>query len=114
MGLDFSHCDAHWSYLGFHRFRRRIAKAIGVDLDEMSIFGSEGKPWSGVDSPLVALLIRSDCEGELSPSQCALMIEPLKKILFQWSRDDYDRQQGLQLVKGMESAVASNQHLHFH
>lgn len=38
MGLDFTHCEAHWSYSGFMVFRRKLAKAIGVDLNRMEGF----------------------------------------------------------------------------
>jgi hypothetical protein len=87
MGLGFSHCDAHWSYTGFHRFRCRVAEATGIKLYEMNGFTGD-KSWAEIESPLVALLNHSDWEGELSSSQCALMIEPLKKILFPRSEDD--------------------------
>lgn len=30
MGIDFSHCDAHWAYSGFHRFRTRLATQVGL------------------------------------------------------------------------------------
>jgi hypothetical protein len=112
MGLGFSFCDAYWSYTSFHRFRCRVAEAIGIKLDEMSGFGGD-KSWAEINSPLAVFLDHSDCEGELSPSQCALMIEPLKKIVLRWPESDYDRVHGLLLVEGMERAVKTNQHLQF-
>ena len=30
MGLDFIQSNAHWSYSGFHQFRERLAKEIGI------------------------------------------------------------------------------------
>lgn len=45
MGLNFSHCEAQWSYSGFHCFRKRLAKEVGIDLDEMQ--GFRRKPPEG-------------------------------------------------------------------
>jgi hypothetical protein len=38
MGLDFSHCDAHWSYSGFNEFRVKLAEAAGIVLGDMEGF----------------------------------------------------------------------------
>lgn len=38
MGLDFSHCDAHWGYSGFMRFRTRLAAEAGIALHCMEGF----------------------------------------------------------------------------
>ncbi len=38
MGLDFSHCDAHWAYSGFNRFRTKIAAEAGIALSCMEGF----------------------------------------------------------------------------
>jgi hypothetical protein len=40
MGLDFSHCDAHWAYSGFMRFREKLAFEIGVAIHCMEGFAS--------------------------------------------------------------------------
>lgn len=40
MGIDFSHCEAHWAYSGFMRFRTRIATEAGIVLSCMSGFSS--------------------------------------------------------------------------
>ena len=81
MGLDFCigtpekmrHVDARWSYSGFHRFRARLAGAIGVKLESMRGFGRGefARPWSEIDDGLVPLLRHSDCEGEMTPEECA-------------------------------------------
>ncbi|CAM5353616.1 hypothetical protein [Bacillus safensis FO-36b] [Bacillus safensis subsp. safensis] len=41
MGLDFTHCEAHWSYSDFHGFRKRLAACIGMNLDDMEGFGGK-------------------------------------------------------------------------
>lgn len=33
MVLDFTHCEAHWSYSDFHDFRKRLAACIGMNLE---------------------------------------------------------------------------------
>jgi hypothetical protein len=106
MGLDFSHCGAHWSYSGFYRFRERIARAIGLD------YSSEIK-WKDIDSPLVPFLDHSDCGGELSPADCRQVARALKAIVNDWPDDDYDKQEALELIRGMEIAAAENAPLEF-
>lgn len=65
MGVDFTHCDVHWSYIGFNNARRRLAREIGVSLDEMLGFGLDkhvAREWYTVDdSAIVPLLHHSDC-----------------------------------------------------
>ncbi|MFE3202161.1 hypothetical protein [Embleya sp. NPDC059237] len=75
MGLDFSHTDAHWSYSGFMRFREAIAAHEGIDLWQMQGFnsGPDAISWSTVTSPLKALLNHSDCDGHLTPEECAVV-----------------------------------------
>ncbi|MCM3147573.1 hypothetical protein NSQ36_08885 [Bacillus sp. FSL W8-1143] len=43
MGLDFTHCEAHWSYSDFHDFRKRLAAGIGMNLDDRKIQDKENK-----------------------------------------------------------------------
>jgi hypothetical protein len=137
MGLDFSHADAHWSYSGFNRFRRRVAAAVGIELDRMEgyhrshqlmaqfdrylVDGTisapetpvEAIPWSIISSPLVALLDHSDCDGELSPEECATIAPALEAICLAWEEDDFDRQQGLLLVEGLRECAESGEAMEF-
>ncbi|MGM0968897.1 MAG: hypothetical protein ACQEWR_10020 [Bacillota bacterium] len=41
MGLDSTHCEAHWSYTDFHDFRCKLAACIGMNLDEMDGFDGD-------------------------------------------------------------------------
>lgn len=116
MGLGFSHGDAGWSYSGFHRFRRRLAMAaLGIDLDKMRGFVAlgEGRSWTKLnDDPITLLLNHSDCDGELSPSECHLIAPRLREIVSVWS-DDYDRHHALLLAQGMEQAANAGVPLEF-
>ncbi len=63
MGLDFSHCEARWGYIGFMQFRTKLAAEAGIALrcmdgfnynsslsqqyEHLSIYGSEAKPSDG-------------------------------------------------------------------
>jgi len=111
MGLDFSHCNAHWSYRGFHHFRKRIAKAIGINLDKMSGFSDEGKPWPKYS--LTPFLYHSDCDGQLEYEELEEIIPALKKIISSWEYDDYDREQAEELIRGMEHAMKDGVPLFF-
>ena len=123
MGLDFSHGGAHWSYRGFNSFRRRLAQEEGFNLNEMEGFEPlweidvpKGRPWSEVNTQLVALLNHSDCDGELSPLECAEVAARLEEILDKWRDQDnaddngdfslaYDYQMGRKLLAGMQECV---------
>lgn len=123
MGIDFSHTKAQWAYSGFNRFRRALAKHEGIDLDAMEGFRPYddptwvGKPWDSVTTALKPLLDHSDCDGELSPEDCATVAPRLRKVIeavwpagFDYS---YDRRAGLLLAEGMEAAAAAGEPLEF-
>ncbi|MCE5190264.1 MAG: hypothetical protein LLG08_00535 [Actinomycetia bacterium] len=63
MGIDFhregflSREHVSWSYGGFSEFRRRIARAIGLNLDEMCGFYGN-TPWP--EHPLVPFLTEDE------------------------------------------------------
>lgn len=135
MGLGFSHrygpdpddyslFDVHWSYSGFMRFRRALAKAEGLNLDDMQGYAdypvgvetaAPGRaiPWSSVSTPLEPLLNHSDCDGELTPDECAQIAPRLKEIVSDWPIDDYDRNAGLGLVAAMEHCAEHGENLEF-
>ena len=123
MGIDFSHCDAHWAYSGFHRFRTKLAKEIGIDLDRMKGFGAT---WAGEtaagdiewanskDDPIISLLDHSDCDGHISPGKCKKIAPRLRELVDKWDDEDYDKQQALLLAEGMELAANERRNLKFH
>lgn len=114
MGLDFSHCEAHWSYSGFMDFRKRLASEIGVDLEKMNGFiEKNGLPWYRVVDAIKPLLDHSDCDGELSPDECLTVASRLRELVADWPDGDYDKTHALLLAKGMELAASENMPLIF-
>lgn len=104
--VDYDGPHARWAHSGFMEFRRRLAKEIGVDLDEMEGFKKigGGRRWAEVLDPLVPLLDHSDCDGWLDYDACVKVAPRLREIVEPWPRD-YDRQQALALVAMMEEVV---------
>ena len=118
MGLNFSHTDAQWSMRGFHEFRTRIAEDIGIDLNAMDMFTTNGKSWDTVTDPIKPLLAHSDCDGELTPLECATVAPRLRELVQAWNDPLKDltghgKTNGLKLAEGMEKAAASGQPLKF-
>jgi hypothetical protein len=113
MGIDFSHCDAHWAYSGFNRFRMRLARDIGINLDEMAGFTIKyGKSWDDIDDPIVPLLDHSDCDGHLTPEECGAIAPRLEELVSVWE-DGYDKENALSLAAGMRDAARNNENLIF-
>ncbi len=111
MGLDFSHCDVWWSYSGFGEFRRRLAKEIGMDLNEMEGFDGD-IPFSNFSDDIIPLLNHSDCDGELTVEECKKVAPRLKELIYPWE-DDRDKRKALGLIEGMELAIERNEPLEF-
>ena len=115
MGIDFSHCEVRWGYIGFHHFRKKLASVIGIELDLMPGFDSDSKlEWPDPEEePLVYLLNHSDCDGDLTPEQCAVVAPRLKELVKQFPNDDSDREKGLDLSEGMALAAESGELFEF-
>jgi hypothetical protein len=118
MGLNFKFIDgeyskAAWSYSGFHEFRIRLARQIGIDLDNMKGFGGEKRSWDTVNDPIKPFLNHSDCDGTLSPKDCAQIAPRLKELLAQWEPIDADAEHGIRhgaiLVRDMETCAKTGQ-----
>jgi hypothetical protein len=102
-----------WSYGGFDRFRQRLAEAEGFSLNEMAGFG-EGfgedavrgtRSWDDVTTELAPLLNHSDCDGEMTPQECAAVLPRLREIITGWATaepGDYDVQAGQALCEAMQ------------
>jgi hypothetical protein len=113
MGIDFTRCNAHWGYGGFHRFRVRLASEIGINLDEMAGFLINGNPWDVIKDPIKDLLDHSDCDGYLTPRQCRKIYPRLLELVKNWDDDDYDKQQAIELANGMKKAAFKLQKVEF-
>lgn len=112
MGLDFTHCEAHWAYSGFHKFRKRLAECIGMNLGNME--GFDGIiPFECYDDDIIPLLNHSDCGGDLSPDVCQTVATRLRQLVSDWPDDDRDKINALKLAEGMELAHKRNEPLRF-
>ena len=110
MGLDFSHCHAHWAYGGFNRFRTKLMNEIGFECDHEN--WPEGLRDLAVKKDgLYPLLNHSDCDGELTPKELKQVIPRLKEIISKWPEEDRDRREALDLIEGMEFAIEENKSL---
>lgn len=131
MGLDFNHgpgedpssnCCPQWSYGGFNRFRKALAATEGFDLEQMQGFSTgdsfEGtrvpgpRDWDEITSDLKPLLNHSDCDGYLTPEECAQVFPRLREIC-DGLDDDYDRRAGLALAECMLICAAEGTRLEF-
>ena len=74
----------HWSYSGFGRFRERLATFEGFALDEMKGFGG-ARDWGEVTTDLAPLLNHSDCDGEMTPAECAQVAPRLEGVIQAWA-----------------------------
>lgn len=119
MGLDFSHCKAHWSYSGFKIFREKLWNSCGFtgrlyDLYYNKIDESEPfKDQIRIDHPLYDFFNHSDCDGQLTVEQMNKIIPKMKSVIENWE-DDYDKQQAKFLIDGMKEAILRNENLEFH
>jgi len=116
MGIRFVPGNASWSYSGFDEFRTRLAKEVGLDLDQMVGFGGS-HAWE-LDDPITLLLNHSDCDGSLSPIECDQIAPRLQELVSTWSSElgtdeNYDRTNALYLAEAMQTCVAEQKPLLF-
>lgn len=94
MGLDVSHDAFHGAYSAFDRFRWAICKAMGGSWppheSEIAADGEKliagvwywGRGFTQATHPgLHVLLTHSDCDGDISPEDCALVAKDLEQLL---------------------------------
>lgn len=123
MGLDFTHNrpDGHhcpqWSYTGFNAFRRRLAEEEEFDLDSMDGFGGD-VGWDDVITDLKPLLNHSDCDGDISPEDCATVTKRLREVVMAWPWDGklstaHDQRAALALATCMEICATNGERLVF-
>jgi hypothetical protein len=119
MGVNIG--DAQWAYTGFHRFRERLAREEGLDLNAMQGFGGD-IPWDETTTPLRPFLDHSDCEDDISPEECAQVAPRLEEILLRWQAKGgdplvsslaYDVQNGFALVRSMRRSAERGEPLEF-
>ncbi len=107
MGVGFSHGKAQWSYTGFSEFRRRLARAHGIELSVMQGWDDGDAPWTIVDSPLVPLLTASDEKSSIAASDCEACAAAIEGIVSTWNEwyDSIDKENGLKLADGMRQCA---------
>ena len=107
---------------------------IRMDLGKLNDL-PEGKSWDGIDDPIVPFLRHSDCEGILTPEECAQIAPRLKELIADWPLAielnfpeewqelgypawrqwvEHDKANGDLLVAGMEWAAENGYPLKFH
>lgn len=113
MGLDTSHDAWHGPYSSFAEWRRAVAQAAGFPpLTEMRGFGGS-LAWetSPGDKRLIPLLHHSDCDGEISPANCADIAEALSGLVIE---NEWLREKTAQFIDGCHRAAAAGEPLDFH
>jgi hypothetical protein len=83
MGLDISHDAFSGAYSTFGRFRREIARVVGVkfpphndpELDNVFIYFPEG--FEDRAPGLFEFFCHSDCDGEIGPDTAAKLADEL-------------------------------------
>lgn len=115
MGLDTTHECWHGSYSSFNAWRRWLAGKAGFDLDSMLGFGGH-TDWSTVSSGLVPLLNHSDCDGEISPDDAALIAPALDEVVENATEQDepWMVERARQFSRGCKVASSLKEHIEFH
>jgi hypothetical protein len=114
MGIEFSHCDAHWGYTGFGRFRQKIANACGhIGNYYDNLHDDTPVEMGKYAKDIGPFLFHSDCDGELTPEEMKKIWPVLEHIVKLWDDDDYDKNQALELIDGMKFAISENEPIVF-
>jgi len=130
MGLDISHDAFHGAYSAFNRFRKALARAMGGSFPPHDLFEHDDNRWywghgySAETHPgLTIFFCHSDCDGEMTPEECALVIRDLAPLVEKLpaygggghieSAGGY-RAVGEQFLRGCQAAIDANENLEFH
>lgn len=85
MGLDCSHGAWHGAYSAFHRWRVQIAAAVGIPLDFMEGFYSDGEDSTGIHLTIRLVAYREAAEvREGAISQADSLRRYLKPFPLKW------------------------------
>lgn len=147
MGLDTSHGAWHGAYSAFMRWRQKIAQVAGLPpLNLMEGFFEKGNyldpfrdyakqwpelaatfydslpiRWEALKSdPLHVLLHHSDCDGEITPEDCAKIADRLQELLPLLPAGDSGghigdyRDKTQTFIDGCRAAAQANEPLDFH
>lgn len=135
MGLDLSHGNYGSPYSAFGNMRRWVARLAGYNLDEYHEYYTEeydkqkriaeGRIFptkSLQDYPvlmaddLYILINHSDCEGEISPLDCAKLSIRMKQLVEtkEAKLGGYYLQNALNFIEALDEAALLNEVLEFH
>ncbi len=88
MGLNCSHGAFDGAYSAFNRLRQTVAKAMGGSFPPHTDPQFDNDRWYWGDGyrteshPGLAIFMRhSDCDGEISPTDCSTVADDLEKLL---------------------------------
>ncbi|MEU5125992.1 hypothetical protein J7W19_30075 [Streptomyces mobaraensis NBRC 13819 = DSM 40847] len=80
--------EACFSYGGFAQFRRRLALAEKIRLEEMQGFGGD-RPWADTVTAFEPLLNHPDDHGRsLTPEECRAILPRLEAVLSEWLEEE--------------------------
>lgn len=136
MGLDTSHDCWHGAYSAFSRWRNDVAVAAGyklkrydnghltVDLpwEDFTAENLQGE-WNSMpgDDPLLFLIIHSDCDGVIHPSEGALLADRLEQLLPKLDDTEahghiwpHTRGKTEQFIAGLRDAASRGEDVDFH
>lgn len=126
MGLDTTHNAWHGTYSSFRAFRYAIMDILGMPpLGEMQYFHNPSshrppklaKPiqWTAlsIDPRWLPLLLHSDCDGELTPSECAGIADVLEPIVDKFE-SEYLKTHARQFAAGCRLAAERGEVMEFH
>ena len=86
MGLDTTHGCWNGGYGAFNKFRYGLGKLIGINLDDYYGYRNSDKtpPYKDlvtINNGIGPLLDHSDCDGELTPSECQRIFDGMQQIV---------------------------------
>ncbi|MBC2876359.1 MULTISPECIES: hypothetical protein [Streptomyces] len=80
--------EACFSYGGFAQFRRRLALAEQIRLEEMQGFGGD-RSWNDIATAFEPLLNHPDDHGRsLTPDECRAFLPRLEAVLAEWTETE--------------------------
>ncbi len=116
MGLDTSHNAWHGPYSSFGQFRTDLAAHVGINLKEMEGYGGD-TPFETIEDDVKILLDHSDCDGEITPEDCAKLAVRLRDIMKTLPEEPGDWNTYAhceRFAKGCELAASKNEPIDFH
>lgn len=117
MGLDTTHDCWHGAYSAFHQWRKAVAKAVDINIEEMEGF-TGGKPWPATEDPLWILLDHSDCDGDIPYEYTKALADRLEQLLpkikYQKTGHLWHGEATERFIKGLRLAHSRGEAVEFH